>query len=99
MLLGISPRGAHAVGLVELLKLLIKHVLSDVTEDYVQELAAMEVVPTAGDILERVINEDNVGEMGGLVVEDAMKDVHEDVQTHAKHRARLHPVQLLRLAL
>ena len=45
-----------------------------------------------------MINEDNLGEMGGLVVEDAMKDVHEDVQSHAQHRARLHPVQLPRLA-
>ena len=140
MLLGISPRGAHAVGVVELRKLLIKHVLSDATEDHVQELAAMEAVPTVGDVLERVINEDNFGNMGGLVAEDAMKDVHEDVPKHAKRvsrphksrskarahpwiilsqlwksrtaqalhlpvsmrsrqpRARLHPVQLLRLA-
>ena len=52
MLLGISPRGAHAVGVVELAKLLIKHVLSDATDDHVQELAAMEAAPTAGDILE-----------------------------------------------
>ena len=97
----------------------------------------MEAVPTAGDFLERVINEDNLGEMCGLVAEDAMKDVHEDVQKHAKRvsrpttrlvprherhpwiivsqlwksrtaqtlhlapapLARLHPVQLLRLAL
>ena len=62
MLLGISPRGAHAVGVVELRNLLIKHVLSDATEDHVQELAAMEAVPTAGDILERVINGDSLGE-------------------------------------
>ena len=41
--------------------------LSDATEDHVQELAAMEAVPTAADILDRVINEDNLGEMGGLV--------------------------------
>ena len=40
----------------------------------------MEAVPAAGDKLERVINEDKLGEMGGLVAEDAMKDVHEDVQ-------------------
>ena len=44
MLLGISQRGAHAVGVVELRKLLIRHVLSDATEDHVQELAAMEAV-------------------------------------------------------
>ena len=88
MLLGISSRGAHAVGVVELPKLLIKHVLSDATEDHVQELAAMEAVPTAGGVLERVINEDNLGEMGGLVAEDAMKDVHEDVQKHAKRVSR-----------
>ena len=50
MLLGISTRGTHAVGVVELRKLLIKHVLSDATEDHVQELAAVEAVPTAGDI-------------------------------------------------
>ena len=64
--------------------MLIKHVLSDATEDHVQELAAMENVPIAADILERVVNEANLGEMGGLVPEDAMKDVHEDVQKHAK---------------
>ena len=90
MLLGISLRGAHAVGVVELRKLLIKHVLSDTTEDNVQELAAMEAVPTASDKLERVINEDNLEEMGGLVAEDAMKDVHEDVQKHAKRVPRPH---------
>ena len=66
MLLGISPRGAHAVGVVELRKFLTKHVLSDATEDHVQELAATVAVPTAGDVLECVINEDNWGEMGGL---------------------------------
>ena len=79
MLLGISPRGAHAVGVVELHKLLIKHVLSDETEDHVQELAAMECVPTAGEKLERAMDEDYLGEMGGLFAEDAMKDVHEYV--------------------
>ena len=93
MLLGISSRGAHAVGVVELRKLLIKHVLSDATEDHVQELAAMEAVPTAGDILERVINEDNLGEMDGLVAD-------EDVQKHAlcvsrPHKARTAPVDHL----
>ena len=36
MLLGISPRGAHVVGVMELRKLLINHVLSDATEDHVQ---------------------------------------------------------------
>ena len=50
----------------------------------------MEAVPTAGDILERVINEDNLGEMGGLVAEGAMKDVHEDVPKHAKCVSRPH---------
>ena len=37
-----------------------------------------------------MINEDNLGEMGGLVAEDAMKDVHEDVQKHAKRVSRPH---------
>ena len=69
-------------------KLLIKRVLSDATEDHVQELAAMEAVPTVGEKLERMINEDNLGEMDGLVAEDAMKDVHEDVQKHAKRVSR-----------
>ena len=50
----------------------------------------MEAVPTAGDTLERVINEDNLGEVGGLVAEDAMKDVHEDVQKHVKRVSRSH---------
>ena len=59
MLLGISPRGVHAVGVMELRKLLIKHVLSDATDDHAQELAAMEAAPTAVDVLERVINEDD----------------------------------------
>ena len=90
MLLGISPRGAHAVGVVELCKLLIKHLLSDATDNHVQELAAVEAAPTAGDIVERVINEDNLGEMDGLVAEDAMKDVHEDVQNHATRVSRPH---------
>ena len=90
MLLGISPRGAHAVGVVELRKLLIKHVLSDATDDHVQELAAMQAAPTASDLLERLINEDNWREMGGFVAEDAIKDVHEDVQTHAKRVSRPH---------
>ena len=62
--------------MVELRKLLIKHVLGDATDDHVQELAAMEAAPTAGDTLERVISEDNMGAMG----EGAMKDV----QKHAK---------------
>ena len=66
MLLGISPRGAHAVGVVELRKLLIKRVLSDATDDHVQELAAMEAVPTAGYILELVINEDDFRRYGRL---------------------------------
>ena len=35
-------------------------------------------------IFERVINQHKLGEIGGLVAEDAMKDVHEDVQKHAK---------------
>ena len=83
MLLGISPRGAHTVGVVGLRKLLMKHVLSDATEDHVEELAVVEAVPTVGDIVECVITEDNLGEMGGLVAEDAMKDVHEDVEKHA----------------
>ena len=30
----------------------------------------MEVAATAGDILERVINEDNLGDMGGLVAQE-----------------------------
>ena len=47
-----------------------------------------EAAPTAGDILERVLNEDHLGEMGGLVAEDAMEDVHEDVQKHAKRVSR-----------
>ena len=55
--------------------MLIKHVVSDATDDRVQELAPMEAAPTAGDFLERVINEDYLGDMGGLVAEDAMKDV------------------------
>ena len=54
--------------MVELRKLLIKHVLSDATEDHVQELAATEAVPTVGDVLERVINEDNFGNHGGGLV-------------------------------
>ena len=90
MLRGISPRGAHAVGVVELRKLLIKNVLSDATDDHVQELAAMEATPTAGDFLERVINEDNLGKMGGLVAVDTVKDVHEDVQKHGKRVSRPH---------
>ena len=90
MLLSISSRGAHAVGVVELRKLLIKHVWRDAREDHVQELAVTEDVPTAGDILERVTNEENLGEMGGSVAEDAMKDVHEDVQQHAKRVSRSH---------
>ena len=44
----------------------INHVLSDATEDHVQESAAMEAGPTTGDVLERVINEDNLGEIGWL---------------------------------
>ena len=72
---------------MELRKLLIKHVLSDATDDHVQELAA---APTAGEKLERVIIEDHLGEMGGLVAEDAMEDVHEDVQKHAKRVSRPH---------
>ena len=90
MLLGISSRGAHTVGVVELRKLLIKHVLSDATDDHVQELAAMEAAPTAGDLLKSLINKDNLGEMGGLVAEDAMKDVREDVQKHARCVSRPH---------
>ena len=42
------------------------------------------------NILERVIYEDKLGEMGGLVAEDAMKDVHENVQKHAKRVSRRH---------
>ena len=42
----------------------------------------MEARPTAGEIHEREINEENMGEMGGFVAEDAMKDVHGDVQKH-----------------
>ena len=41
MLLGISPRGAHAVGVVELRKLLTKHVLSDAADDHVQEFGCL----------------------------------------------------------
>ena len=55
---------SRAVGVVELRKLVIKHVLSDATDGHVQELAAMEAAPTAGDFLERVVIEDNLGEMG-----------------------------------
>ena len=66
MLLGISPRRAHAVGVVELPKFLIKHVWSDATDDHVQELAAMEAVPTAGGKLERLINEEKFGRDGRL---------------------------------
>ena len=69
---------------MELRKLLIKHVLSDATDEHVQ------AAPIAVHILERVINEDNLGDMGGFVAEDAMKDVHADVQKHAK---RLSPTQ------
>ena len=50
----------------------------------------MEGAPTAGDIFERVINEDNLGEMGGLERVDEMKDVHEDVRKHAKRVWRPH---------
>ena len=66
MLLDISPKGVHAVGVMELCRLLIKQVLSDATDDHVQELAAMEAAPTAGDRLERVNNEDNLGVDGRL---------------------------------
>ena len=66
MMLSIGPRGVKVVGVVELRKLLIKHVLSDAADDHVQELAATEVAPTAGDLLARVINEDNLGETGGV---------------------------------
>ena len=64
--------------------------LSDAADDLVQELAAMEAAPTAGDILKRVINEDNLGEMGGSVAETAMRDVHEDVGKHAQRVSRPH---------
>ena len=83
MLLGISPRGAHSVGVVELRQLLMEHVLSDATKDHVQDLAAMEAVPTAGDLHERV-----------MVAEDAMKDVRGHVQKHAK-RLSLPPIRLV----
>ena len=69
---------------MELRKLLISHVLSDATDEHVQ------AAPIAVDILERVINEDNLGEMGRLVAEDALKDVHADVQKHAKRVSRPH---------
>ena len=74
--------------MVGLRKLLIKHVLSDATKNHVQELVAMEAVSTAGDVFERVINENILGKMGGFVAEDAMKDVHEDAQKHAKRPLR-----------
>ena len=32
----------------------------------------------------------NLGEMGGLVAEDATNDLHEDVQKHAKRVSRPH---------
>ena len=82
MLLGISSRGADAVGVVELCKSLIKHALSDA----VQELAAMEAAPTAGDMLERVIKQQKLGDMGGLVEEGR----DEDFQKHAKRVSRPH---------
>ena len=74
MLPGISPRGVHAVGVIELRKLLIKHVLSDATDDHVQELAAMEANPTAGGILGRRSTKIIGEKLGGVVAEDAMKD-------------------------
>ena len=83
---------------MELPKLLIKHVLSDATNDLVQELFAMEAAPTAVDMLELVINEDNLGQMGRLVAEDVMKDVHADVQKHAKRVSRPHKTRPKALA-
>ena len=50
----------------------------------------MEAALTAGDVLERVINGGNLGGMSGLVAEDAMEDVHEDVQKHAWRVSRPH---------
>ena len=50
----------------------------------------MEAAPPAGDIFERVINEDNLGEKCGLVAEDAMTDMYEDVQKHAQRVSRPH---------
>ena len=69
VLLGISSRGVHAVGVVELRNLLIKHVSSDAADDQVQESAAMEAAPTAGEIFERVIDEEFFRRTGRLFLQ------------------------------